>query len=73
MGVHSLQVELSEHHYCHEFLLKYFISHRKTDGDTNGEEVGGVSVSIKNRLTEQRCRNRLPVAVFIPVHHMYTK
>lgn len=31
MGVHSLQVELSEHHYCHEFLLKYLISH--TEGD----------------------------------------
>lgn len=22
--VHRLQVELSEHHYCHEFILKYF-------------------------------------------------
>lgn len=28
MGVYSLQVELSEHHYCHEFLLMYFTSHR---------------------------------------------
>lgn len=30
MGVHSLQVELSEHHYCHEFLLKYFTLHRES-------------------------------------------
>lgn len=36
MGVHGLQVELSEHHYCHEFLLKYFTSHREVDRDTNG-------------------------------------
>ena len=30
MGVHSLQVELSEHPYCHEFLLKYFTLHRES-------------------------------------------
>lgn len=29
MGVHSLQVELSEHHYCREFLLKYLASYRE--------------------------------------------
>lgn len=34
MGVHSLQVELSEHHYCHEFLLKYFTLHREGDRET---------------------------------------
>lgn len=34
MGVHGLQVELSEHHYCHEFLLKYFKSHREGDRKT---------------------------------------
>ncbi|TNN77628.1 hypothetical protein EYF80_012218 [Liparis tanakae] len=28
MGVHSLQVELNEHHYGHEFLLKYSTSQR---------------------------------------------
>lgn len=33
MRVYSLQVELSEHHYCHEFLLKYFISYREVDRD----------------------------------------
>lgn len=38
MGVHGLQVELSEHHYCHEFLLKYFTSHREGDRET-GEGV----------------------------------
>ena len=39
MRVHGLQVELSEHHYCHEFLLKYFTSHR--EGDRGTEKVGG--------------------------------
>lgn len=43
MGVHSLQVELSEHHYCHECLLKNFIPHTETD--TNGQGVC-VCVSI---------------------------
>lgn len=38
MGVHSLQVELSEHHYCHEFLLKYNNSHR--EGVTEGQRDG---------------------------------
>lgn len=37
MGVHSLQVELSEHHYCHECLLKYFSSHRE-NGDVQYAE-----------------------------------
>lgn len=41
MGVHGLQVELSEHHYCHEFLLKYFTSHR--EGDRGTEKGGGWS------------------------------
>lgn len=40
MGVHSLQVELSEHHYCHEFLLKYFTSHRE------GERQRGDGVCV---------------------------
>lgn len=35
MGVHGLQVELSEHHYCHEFLLKYFTSDRQADRETS--------------------------------------
>lgn len=34
MRVSSLQVELSEHHYCHEFLLKYLTSHREGDRET---------------------------------------
>lgn len=31
MGVDGLQVELSEHHYCHQFLLRYLSAHRATD------------------------------------------
>lgn len=45
MGVHSLQVELSEHHYCHEFLLKYFTSHR--EGDRVTERRGCVCCGVK--------------------------
>lgn len=41
MGVHSLQVELSEHHYCHEFLLKYFTSNKKGDRERGGACLGG--------------------------------
>lgn len=65
MRVSSLQVELSEHHYCHEFLLKYLTSHREGDRETEiwgGMPLGktkcflGVGVShsrvVKNR--EQR-------------------
>ena len=47
MGVHSLQVELSEHHYCHEFLLKYFTSHR--EGDRGTEKGGGWSKKRKRK------------------------
>lgn len=47
MGVHGLQVELSEHHYCHEFLLKYFTSHR--EGDRGTEKGGGWSKKKKGR------------------------
>lgn len=46
MGVYSLQVELSEHHYCHEFLLKYFTSHRESDREK--EKCGG-AISGYNR------------------------
>lgn len=48
MGVHSLQVELSEHHYCHEFLLKYFSSHREADKETYGG--GGVCCGVKETV-----------------------
>lgn len=47
MGVHGLQVELSEHHYCHEFLLKYFTSHR--EGDRGTERGGGWSKRKKKK------------------------
>lgn len=40
MGVHSLQVELSEHHYRHEFLLMNFTSHREDDRDREIEREG---------------------------------
>lgn len=60
MGVHSLQVELSEHHYCHECLLKHFISHRE-----NGHKWAGCAgvlvcvlvcwcATIKNRVNRAR-------------------
>lgn len=48
MGVHSLQVELSEHHYRHEFLFKYFTSHREGDRRTGGG--GGVLCNMWGRV-----------------------
>lgn len=61
MRVYSLQVELSEHHYSHEFLLKYFISHREGDRETKrqGGECHGVKHSVcVCRGSEQLGKNK---------------